>query len=1183
MIRCAKDGSSTRTEPTIDLPEGSVEPSCTLVDIPASSVSPDPRPKRRRRRRRWIILGLAILCITWLNGPGLRVFAPKIAGHFLEKAGLIGTFKLTGNLVGGFGISNLYLTGDQDLASLTVNKITPDYRWSELLHGRLDGLKIEGLHADLRLGLPPKNRQEPSTSLDLKKMVASLRSAREKLIPMDIQLEAISLTATRDSKPVFQLAPSRFSHLAGSNTFQFQIGTITDATARQWPAQIPAITWTSDTLSVEKIDPIAGVSVRNLTLQLPATGVPSAELEAHLNDAVFFISSAPGFASLRVDLREGRLELAKAVKPFGIELPANATLTSLAVELDQVLPNPKLANGSVRLLLENGSWKDWQIPEIGLDVDLTKNQTTLVTRLLMLGSEFSLDTSAPVSRSENTFSLGDVTGKFSLANVATVLRELATRVPAIDPDAAIPASSIAGDFKLALLQNQPQSASANLVLKPQDDQLASPITLSGQWTNDQTITAELGMDGCKVNATYQATTAATYQAKCEFDEFSNTRIDPWIAAFKIKPGGTANLTGIWSGSGEIKPAKHRGELSLSQATWSRESAAPITAIGGVRYEWPGNVEIQGLRVQMNDQNIALDAALANQSLELKRFLWSDGKTELAEGTASLPVPEDFSKWRDALAKDTRPLALSIKSRVLSLGLLKAWVPALEQLDPRSSGQIDLQLSGTFSEPIIDAKLEAKDLRSPSQPKLPPADLKILLNGRDGNLILDGSATAPDFAPALIKATMPFHPSQWAETPQKIMDEAVTARVDLPRLDLARFSSLVSTSEQLSGILTGNIAVSGKVGKPEIKGTLNLSNAGMRFKGDRFPNIEAASAQVDFSLEKITLKNLKCTAAGGTLQGGASLSLVKSRPGDIDLRLRGNHLPLVRNDFLIVRANADLRLQGPWERAVLSGTVGAVDSLFYRDIELLPIGTPFTGPAAASLPKIDPPRNQASSMPEPFRNWGINLLVRTEEAFLIRGNLASGEVSANIRVGGTLEKPAPDGVVTIQNFKAALPFSTLAVRSGTVTFKPATGFDPILEIRGTAEPRPYRVTVYAYGQASNPQLLLTSNPPLPENEIMTLLATGTTTSGLSDPQAASSRALQLLAEELRRGRFRFGKQLRPLLGLIDRVDFSVGEKDPYSNDAFSTATISITDRWFISTGVSEEGESRTLALWRISFR
>jgi hypothetical protein len=101
--------------------------------------------------------------------------------------------------------------------------------------------------------------------------------------------------------------------------------------------------------------------------------------------------------------------------------------------------------------------------------------------------------------------------------------------------------------------------------------------------------------------------------------------------------------------------------------------------------------------------------------------------------------------------------------------------------------------------------------------------------------------------------------------------------------------------------------------------------------------------------------------------------------------------------------------------------------------------------------------------------------------------------------------------------------------------------------------------------------------------MTLLATGTTTSGLEDPQAASSRALQLLVEEMRRGRFRIGKRLRPLLGLLDRVDFSLAEADPYSSESFSTATLSITDRWFLSAGMSATGDSRMLAIWRLSFR
>jgi autotransporter translocation and assembly factor TamB len=222
------------------------------------------------------------------------------------------------------------------------------------------------------------------------------------------------------------------------------------------------------------------------------------------------------------------------------------------------------------------------------------------------------------------------------------------------------------------------------------------------------------------------------------------------------------------------------------------------------------------------------------------------------------------------------------------------------------------------------------------------------------------------------------------------------------------------------------------------------------------------------------------------------------------------------------------------------------------------------------------------VPEPFRDWALDVTLRSDEPFLIRGNLATGRITGSVKVGGTVGNPAPDGELMLSDFIASLPFSTLTVRSGTVAFTPEGGIDPILEIRGTAEPRPYQVSVYVYGNASDPQLVLTSSPPLPENEIMTLLATGTTTSELEDPQAASSRALQLLLEELRRGRFGFGKRLRPLLSLLDRVDFTLAEQDPYSDRSFSTATVQLTDRWYLTAGLGEQGNSRVLAVWRLRF-
>ncbi len=1121
------------------------------------------------------------LGLVWLNGPGLRLIAPSVARHYLEKLGMRGDFKIEGNLTGGLSFSDLRIESDGTLASLTIDRVIPDYEWRGLVKGRLEGLTLDGVHTDLRLGL--KKQDEPAKPpLDLRKLVETLRTVRGRIDPLELELKNVSLAATRDGKPVLRLAPSRLSHNAGSDDLTLDLGAITDATGHEWPAQQSTLTWGPENLSIPRVDPFPGVSVRDLAIALPAGGEPSLEARVGVDDAVFVITSLPGFASAKIDLREGQLQLAETAKRFGLEIPASATLTSLAVELEKILPDPKAATGTARLLLENLAWKDWTAPELSLDATLGADQSSIVAHGVMLGTGFSLEANAPVTRAEKTFTLGDAQGRFNIEDVPKALRELAARYPVIDPEAPVPPSVVDGNFNLSFVANKPRAVTADVILKAKDATLASPIAIKYRWTSGQPLAADLTLDGLVATATYQPA-PATYQGTLDFDEFTNDRIDRWLAVFKVKPGGTASLTGNWSGSGELKTRKHRGELSLTQGTWTRQEMSPVTAIGTLRYDWPAGFEAQGLRLQMNNQTVALDAALTNGLLELRHFLWSEGKDELAEGTASLPLPADFSKWRDTLANDTRPVAVSINSRVLSLGLLKQWVPAFDKLDPRSTGQLQLNISGTYAAPVVDAKLEARDLRSPAQPKLPSADLKIVIAGRDGRLTLDGTATAPDFPAAVIKASMGFRPAEWARDPAKFKEEAIEARADLPRLDLARFTTLVPAASQISGIVIGHVVVSGKVGKPELKGNLDLTGGGIRLKDPRVPVIEAIAASVELGLDRIVLKTLKSNLAGGALTGGGSLAITAGKLGNLDFQLRGDHLPVMRNELFILRTNADLRLQGTWEKAVLSGTVGMVDSIFYRDIELLPIGKPFTGPAAAALPKIDTPKRQPIAIPEPFRNWGLNVTVRTQEPFLIRGNLANGDVTGSVRIGGTMGSPAPDGVVTIRDFRASLPFSTLTVSSGTATFTPASGFDPILELRGTSEPRPYRVTVYVYGHASDPQLVLTSNPPLPENEIMTLLATGTTTSGLEDPQAASSRAMQLLLEEVRRGRFRFGKRLRPLFAMLDRVDFSLAEADPYTSESYSTATLQISDRWFFSAGMGTSGDTRALLVWRLSFR
>ena len=1088
--------------------------------------------------------------------------------------------ELDGNIVSGLSILRLKLTGNAEIQSLTIGNVTLDYQLGHLLKGQINSLTIDNLHADVRLGL--EKPDEPKKPFDLDALIHSLALARNRVLPVLIELRQISFSATKDGKCVIALAPSRVMHDAASETFKLELGALTDATDKEWPAQSVEVKWQEKALSVDRLDPLPGISIRDLVLQTPPSGQASLETELHIGDAILVVATNPGFTEAKIDLREGAIDIPTVTKRLGLEIPAAAVLTSFSVVLADLLPDPAAATGSAQILLEDVRWQDWSASELSLDAFLGKDQGSLLMRALALGTEILINAKAPIEREKQVFLLGETEGQFKVLDFPKLVAAMGERFPQINRESRVPPSTVDGSFKVGFEDNLPSSANALITLAPTDEKRATAVNLTGKWQRDVPVSGELVVDGLKASGQYQID-KKSYEAAIEFADFSTERIAPWLEIAKIKLAGAGRIDGSWTGSGEISPAQHRGSLTLTKGEWAGEAAPLISGIGAVSYEWPGTVEASGVRVQMNEQVVAMEAELLDETLVLKRFAWTDGDKQIAEGTANLPMPKDFSKWREMLSRDTRSLNVSIRSEILSLGLIKEWVPAAEKLDPRSTGQLNFSLKGTYAAPEIDALFEAKDLRSPAQPKLPPADLKVTIIGRDNNLVVTATATAADFPPAELKAAMPFRPSEWAEKPALFLEEPVKVRLDLPRLDLSRFTSLVPDAQKISGSLTGNVVVAGNIKKPDMRGEINLAGGSFQFKNERFPAVESINGAVGLLLDRVTLKNLKAMMAGGTINAAGSLAISGGKPGDLDFKVRGDHLPLLRNDLLVLRSNFDLSLRGQFETAVVSGTGGVVDSVFYREIELLPIGAPFNAPSAAALPKIDVNKQQGSLLPEPFRNWGLNVTVRMQDPFLIRGNLARGEVNGSVKVGGTLGTPLPDGQLILTDFKASLPFSTLTIPAGKITFTPGSGLDPILEIRGFAEPRPYRVTVYAHGKLSSPQLVLTSNPPLPDNEIMTLLATGTTTSGLEDPQVASSRAIQLLAEELRRGRFVFGKQLRPLVGLLDRVDFSLAEADPYSDASFSTATIALTDRWYVAAGLDEEGDSRAMVIWRLSFR
>jgi len=218
-----------------------------------------------------------------------------------------------------------------------------------------------------------------------------------------------------------------------------------------------------------------------------------------------------------------------------------------------------------------------------------------------------------------------------------------------------------------------------------------------------------------------------------------------------------------------------------------------------------------------------------------------------------------------------------------------------------------------------------------------------------------------------------------------------------------------------------------------------------------------------------------------------------------------------------------------------------------------------------------------SFPDPpLRDWKFDLTIKSKDPFLIRGNLATGRAIIDMTMTGTGLHPQLQGQVRLENFDATLPFSTLSINLGFVYFTPDDPLNPRLELQGTSLVRDYTIHVYVYGTANAPQAVFSSEPPLPQEEIISLLATGTTREELSSGNVLASRAGLLLLKQLYRKIFKKGAgPEREDNSFFNRLDVEFGNTDPRTGEQTATARYKVSDHVVLIGDLGTQGGFRGL--------
>lgn len=707
------------------------------------------------------------------------------------------------------------------------------------------------------------------------------------------------------------------------------------------------------------------------------------------------------------------------------------------------------------------------------------------------------------------------------------------------------------------------------------DERIPKVTGSVNYLNETVDLVASALEGLKLEARYRVP-EQKYEANLSSDLAKASVLHPLLRG---------PLKFSTDASGDLQEKRHEGTLDLGSLQLEKEGLPDARMSGQVSWDWPEKVEIEGLTMRAPEGVLELQAAWQDAVLRIDSLTLADQNTKLLTANGRFPAPLEAESLQDRLSSN-EPISLQVNSQPLTFEKLSSFAPIPENL--RAVLQADLNLTGSFAAPELNGYITVNDFRIADQDQVPPADLTMRFRTENQQLILDSKVTEPGGPLLDIEGTLPFKPREWVDKAPDPEAIPLDFRAFSPEMPLSRFQAFVPAITEANGTIKLDLRARGTLTKPDLSGSMTANIQRLRIPDSPISEVRESFIRIAFTDEEARIETARINAAGGDIELGGSVTFADKTP-TFDLTAKGKHFLLTRTPDYTFRGHPDLALKGTLEQASITGSLAIVESLYYKDVEILPFGVPRTTDIPEpSLPKFasepPPPSSEENASGGSFKNWQLDIKVTTKDAILIRGNLARGKVIGDARVFGTIGDPKTSGTLTTEELSLDLPFSELKVDRGVINLRPEDITNPRVDVRGSSTVGEYEIQIFVSGLVQNPELTFVSNPPLPQSEIMLLLATGSASAQLEDRQVASQKALQYLLEGIRRRNAGRDKTvLQRLLKNSDQIQLSLGDTNQFSGRTFSSASLELGDQWDFVTQIDEEGQTRALVVFSLRFK
>ncbi len=292
----------------------------------------------------------------------------------------------------------------------------------------------------------------------------------------------------------------------------------------------------------------------------------------------------------------------------------------------------------------------------------------------------------------------------------------------------------------------------------------------------------------------------------------------------------------------------------------------------------------------------------------------------------------------------------------------------------------------------------------------------------------------------------------------------------------KVAEIIDSDLTASGNTSFQLEARGPLLNPRLKGRIDFQDAALSFED--LPNgLSQLHGTLEFSQNRLEVKNLTAMSGGGLLSVTGYMTYQHGIYAD--LTATGNGIRIRYPQGVSSLANAALHLQGPQNNLLLSGDVLITRFTVGSNLDIAALAA-----QASAVETIAPPD-------APSNHVRLDLHFTSSPQLNFQNAYAKLAGNVDLRLRGTLATPSLLGRISITEGNGVIAGTRYELQHGDIYFTNPVRIQPTIDLNATARVEDYDITLGLRGTPEKLAVTYHSDPPLPEADVVALLALGRT--------------------------------------------------------------------------------------------